>query len=117
MTPVTSSKPALRGEVLVLFATGLPPGIGQQLEPGAPAPANPLVTTVPPRVFIGNPDQPGTEMIIEWSGFTPGFVGLNQINLRVPSNAATGDNLPVIVQVEGAESPRVGPLVPVTSLR
>lgn len=117
MRLVTRANPALRGEVLVLFGTGLPPADGQQLEPGAPAPANPLITTATPQVFIGNPDQPGTQMRIEWSGFTPGFIGLNQINLRVPTDAATGDNLPVVVRTGDAESPRSGPLAPVTSIR
>ncbi|MBI3696557.1 MAG: hypothetical protein HY238_17165, partial [Acidobacteria bacterium] len=99
------------------FGTGLPPGAGQQLEPGVPAPANPLITTVLPRVFIGNPDQPGTEMRVEWSGFTPGFIGLNQVNFRVPADAVTGDNLPVVLRGEDGESPRNPPLAPVTSVR
>ncbi len=114
---VTRDSPGQRNEVLVLFANGIPPGPGQRLEPGVPAPANPLVTTVRPQVFIGNPDRPGSEMIIEWSGFTPGFVGLNQINLRVPQTALTGDDLVVMIRADGAESPRVGPLAPVTSIR
>ena len=117
MRPVTRANPALREEVLVLFATGLPAADGSLLAQGVPAPANPLVTTVPPRVFIGDPDTRGSEMIIEWSGFTPGFIGLNQINLRVPASALTGDNLPVVVRVDDGESPRAGPLVPVTSVR
>lgn len=114
---VTRSSPAQRGEELVLFATGIPPAAGQQLDPGAPAPASPLVTTVPPRVFIGNPDQPGTEMRVDWSGFAPGFIGLNQVNFWLPTGAVTGDNLPVVLRVNGAESPRSGPLAPVTSVR
>ncbi len=116
-SPVTRSSPGQRNEVLVLFGTGIPAAAGSQLQPGQPAPLDPLVLTVPPRVFIGNPDQAGTEMRIEWSGFTPGFVGLNQINLHVPPNAVTGDNLPVVVRVDDAESPRSGPLAPVTSIR
>jgi uncharacterized protein (TIGR03437 family) len=68
-------------------------------------------------VFIGNPDVRGTEMIVEWSGFAPGFIGLNQINLRVTPQAPTGDDLPVVVRVGEAESPRIGPLAPVTSIR
>jgi len=115
--PVTAADPGRRGEVLVAFASGLPPGYGQELTPGAPAPANPLVTTLPPRLFIGDPDQRESEMVVEWSGFTPGFIGLNQINFRVPPNAGTGDELLVLVRVEEAESPRAGPLAPVTSLQ
>ena len=68
-------------------------------------------------MFIGNPDQPGTEMRVEWSWFTPGFIGLNQVNFRVPVDAVTGDNLPVVLRVDDAESPRTPPLAPVTSVR
>jgi uncharacterized protein (TIGR03437 family) len=117
MSLVTRSSPAQRGEVLVLYGTGIPAGAGQQLGAGQPAPVSPLVTTVPARVFIGNPSQPRTEMQVLWSGFTPGFIGLNQINFQVPANAATGDNLPVVVSVAGAQSPATGPLAPVTSVR
>jgi uncharacterized protein (TIGR03437 family) len=117
MTPVTRSNPARRDEILVLFGTGLPASGGQQLDVGAPAPASPLITSDTPQVFLGNPDAPGTEMQVLWSGFTPGFIGLNQVNFHVPVNAATGDNLPVVLRVDGAESPRSGPLAPVTSLR
>ncbi len=114
---VTPANPGKRNEVLVLFGTGVPPANPGLLQAGVPAPLDPLVTTVAPRVFLGNPDQAGTEVQVLWSGFTPGFIGLNQINLRVSPTAVTGDNLPVVVRVEDAESPRTGPLAPVTSLR
>lgn len=117
MRPVTRANPAQRGEVLVLFGTGIPPENPSLLVPGAPAPANPLVTTVRPRVFLGDPDARGSEALIEWSGFTPGFIGLNQINLRVQPDALTGDNLVVVVRTDEGESPRTGPLAPVTFVR
>ncbi len=115
--PVTRADPGLRDEVLVLFATGIPPADGQRIDPGVPAPASPLITTVRPRVFIGDLGLRGSEMAVAWSGFAPGFIGLNQINFRVPPDAPTGDNLIVFIRAEEAESPRAGPLAPVTSIR
>lgn len=117
MRLVTRTNPALRGEILVLFGTGLPAENGSLLLQGVPAPFSPLVTTARPRVFLGDPDARGSEAVILWSGFTPGFIGLNQINLQVRPDALTGDNLPVVVRSEDGESPRTGPLAPVTSVR
>ncbi len=117
MRLVTRANPARRDEVLVLFANGLPPSDPGLLQQGQPAPSSPLVTTVPARVYLGDPDLRGSEAIIEWSGFTPGFVGLNQINLRVAAASPAGDNLPVVVRTADGESPRAGPLAPVTSVR
>ncbi len=117
MLPVTRANPARRGEVLVLFGTGIPPDNPSLLPQGQPAPAEPLATTARPRVFLGDPDQRGSEAIVEWSGFTPGFIGLNQINLRVRPDALTGDGLVVVIRTDDGESPRVGPLAPVTSVR
>jgi len=117
MSPVTQRDPARRDEVLVLFATGLPPAAGVSLQPGAPAPVSPLAITARPEVFIGDPRIREAEMIVEWSGFTPGFVGLNQINIRVHGDRLRGDRLPVSIKVGNLSSPLAGPLVPVTYVR
>jgi uncharacterized protein (TIGR03437 family) len=114
MRQVTQDNPAHRDEVLTLFATGLPPAAGVTLPPGAPSPFLPLVTTIKPRVFIGNPGYKQAEMIVNFSGFAPGFVGLNQINITVPGDHINGDRLPVVIEAGGARSPSSGPLVPVT---
>ncbi len=116
-SPVTRQDPARRDEVLVLFATGLPPAAGVNLQPGAPAPAQPLATTVRPKVFIGDPRISEAEMIVEWSGFAPGFVGLNQINIRVHGDRIRGERLPVSIEIGNVSSPLAGPLVPVTYVR
>lgn len=117
MTLVTPDNPANRDEDLVVFATGLPAAPGVNLQPGAPSPDSPPATTVKPKVFIGDPRLKQSEMIVEWSGFTPGFVGLNQVNIRVPGFHASGDQLPVSIAVSNAKSPLTGPLVPLTSVQ
>ena len=47
-------------------------------------------------------------MIVTFAGLAPGFVGLYQINIRVPGDRVQGDNLPVAVSVGGASSPTTG---------
>jgi uncharacterized protein (TIGR03437 family) len=114
---VTQQDPARRDEVLVLFATGIPPAQGVTLQPGAPAPANPLATTQRVKVFIGDPKISESEMIVEWSGFAPGFVGLNQVIIRVHGDRIRGDKLPLSIQVGTVSSPLTGAAVPVTYVR
>ena len=80
-------------------------GVASPLDRLAPALAQPTVT-------IGGRPAP-----IDFAGLTPGGVGLYQINLRVPPNAVTGDNLPDVIRLPDGESPRTGPLAPVTSVR
>ena len=80
---VVGAKPAGRGSVIQIFATG-----GGETTPSlipgeaAPASGNPLVlTNVPPAVIIGN-----RTATVFFSGMAPGFVGLWQINAQVPQD-------------------------------
>ena len=60
---------------------------------------NPLavVTTQPTLTVDGQTAE------IFFAGMTPGFVGLDQINFRVPSNARSG-KLPVVITQDGQSS-------------
>ena len=67
------------------------------------APLNQLSRTVNPvRVVIG-----GAEAAISFAGLTPGSAGLYQINAVVPTDAATGNEVPLTVIVAGVESTAV----------
>lgn len=83
---VSTSSPAVTGEYVTVFCTGLG-AVNPAVADGVPASSNPLsYTTVQPSVTIG-----GTPVtVIEFSGLAPGFVGLNQLNIQVPANAASG---------------------------
>ena len=85
-TLVGPSVPALPGEVVVLYVTALGP-LSLALADGYPAPSNPLAYTTDPFDVLVN----GELCEVLCSGLAPGFVGLYQINFRVPGDAAFGN--------------------------
>lgn len=97
---VTSSNPAGAGVTIILiYCTGLG-AVTNQPATGAAAPSNPLaVTTTLPVVTIG-----GVPAQVLFSGLAPGSVGEYQVNVLVPSNAPTGDAVPVILSIGGVAS-------------
>jgi uncharacterized protein (TIGR03437 family) len=95
----SSGRPAHPGEYISIFSTGLG-AVTNQPPTGAAAPASPLATTVAtPSVVIGDMTLTPT-----FSGLAPGYVGLYQINVQVPANAAVGDRVPLSVTIGGVQS-------------
>jgi uncharacterized protein (TIGR03437 family) len=84
-TLVTPASPAQRGEVIIVYATGLG-WVDPAVPSGMPAPRASFQTRTTPRVAIG-----GTPAEVLFSGLTPGFAGLYQVNVRVPDAVASGD--------------------------
>jgi uncharacterized protein (TIGR03437 family) len=91
VAPKTS--PAMPGETLQLLATGL--------GPVTPAPVTgsnsldvPRNTTTTPKVLIG-----GASAQVTFSGLSPQFVGVYQVNFVVPPTSANGDNIPLQIQI------------------
>jgi uncharacterized protein (TIGR03437 family) len=83
---VTPSNPAVRGEAVIVYATGLG-AVEPTPETGLPVPGSPHSETVEqPTVTIGG--QPAEVL---FSGLTPGFAGLYQLNVRIPPDAPEGD--------------------------
>ena len=111
-TPVSPDRPARRDRRLTLYAAGLGTTRGGSVVTGRPSPSEPLAETDDVKVFFGDPTWNGSEMVVEWSGLVPGFIGLYQINLYVPGNRMRGDALPVTVRIGGVNSPTSGPVVP-----
>ncbi len=89
---VGSSSPATAGEVILLYATGLG-AVSPAGQTGALASASSVTGTV--TVTIG-----GQTAVVQYAGLAPGFAGLYQINVVVPSGIPSGDNA-VVVSVDG----------------
>jgi uncharacterized protein (TIGR03437 family) len=92
---VTSQNPAVQGDVLSLFGTGF----GETMVPavdGVPmASASPTLNG-PVSVTIG-----GIPAKVLYAGSAPGFVGLDQVNLAVPSGISPGDSNLVVTIGDG----------------
>jgi uncharacterized protein (TIGR03437 family) len=115
-SPVTKDSPANRDEHLTLYATGLGPTHGGAVSSGRPAPLDTLAVTDPVELFFGNPKIKEAAIIVDWSGLTPGFIGLYQVNLRVPGAHIKGNALPVTLRIGGVDSQSTGPVVPVIAV-
>ena len=88
---VSVTAPAAGGEVLEIFATGLGPVSNTQAD-GVATPVNTLSSDqIIPRVIIS-----GVDAKVLFAGLAPGFVGLYQMNVVVPSNLASGPATVVI---------------------
>jgi uncharacterized protein (TIGR03437 family) len=114
--PVTKSNKARRDEPLVMYALGLGPTKGGSVTAGNASPSSPLAVTDPVEVFFGDPRYKEAGIIVDWSGLTPGFIGLYQLNLRVPGAHISGDALPVTIKIGNVSSPATGPLVPLVAV-
>ncbi|HMD48862.1 MAG TPA: hypothetical protein VKG79_07180, partial [Bryobacteraceae bacterium] len=89
---VTKSSPAVAGETLVLYVTGLG-AVSPPVADGAAAPSNPLSYVVDTDIGVDIEDQNFnryTSPSISFAGLAPGFAGLYQINFVVPSGVPTG---------------------------
>jgi uncharacterized protein (TIGR03437 family) len=90
------SRPAQKGEFVSLYCTGL--GAVTNRPPlGGSSPSGPLAsTTATPTVTVGD-----VNATVSFSGLAPGYVGLYQVNVRIPDTAPSGDAVPVILSIGG----------------
>lgn len=91
------SYPAPRGSTVMIFCTGTGPTSPASTDGAITAATLPLPALLlqPISVTIG-----GISAQVTYSGPAPGAVaGLTQINAVVPSNAVTGSNVPVTIQI------------------
>jgi uncharacterized protein (TIGR03437 family) len=91
--PGLNTRPAQAGDVLVIYAIGLGatnPGVLV----GDPAPSTTLSQLInKPVVNFFNEGQPAVIETPSFAGLTPGFAGLYQVNVTIPSNAPKGSTV------------------------
>ena len=96
---VTPATPASAGDALVIYCAGLG-AVSPAIPAGSAAPTSALSHTVNTTTvkLEGQPAQ------VLFSGLAPGFAGLYQVNVMVPSGITPGANAPVILTVGGISS-------------
>jgi uncharacterized protein (TIGR03437 family) len=103
---VTPSKPALPGETVAIFLTGMG-AVSPSVADGTAGKASPLSQTpAMPTVLVAG--QPATAA---FSGLAPGYPGLYQLNITLPSTFNFPGNLPLALQTSNAYHDQV--LIPV----
>ncbi len=96
---VAPSAPATPGEYLTIYAVGLG-AVTNPPSTGGAALVTPLsYTLLTPIVTIG-----GIAANVVFSGLTPGFSGLYQVNAQVPSGTPNGDDVALVFSAGGALS-------------
>jgi uncharacterized protein (TIGR03437 family) len=96
--PGLTTRPAKAGDLLQILATGL--GAVSSTPPdGANSLDQLRTTTTQPTVLIG-----GMAAQLQFSGLSPQFVGVNQVNATVPSGVPVGNAVPLQIQIGGLTS-------------
>jgi uncharacterized protein (TIGR03437 family) len=110
----SDQRPAKTGDTITIYANGLG-AVNPPINDGwnscdksicAPDFSNLTLrsTTVRPVVTIGGVPVPDTSIL--FSGFTPLFAGLYQINLTIPGGITPSNQLPVVIQMGKTSSPQ-----------
>ncbi len=96
---VNATNPIRQGDTLVIWLTGM--GLtSPAVTPGLAAPTSPLASvTVPPTVTLG-----GTQLTVEYAGRAPGEVGVDQLNVFVPSSVTQGSSEPLVITQGGSST-------------
>ncbi len=104
---VTPNNPALAGDSIVVYLTGLGT-MNPAVADGAVGPSNPVAQTVNTiSATIG-----GVAATVGFSGLTPAADGLGQVNITVPSGLTAGDN---ILEIMGPDSDNFEALISIGS--
>lgn len=92
-----NTHPAKAGDAIILYANGLGP-VDNTPANGAPSLDRLRNTTSVPTVLVG-----GKQAQVLFSGLTPQFAGINQVNFVVPTGV-TGNAVPIQLQLGGITS-------------
>jgi uncharacterized protein (TIGR03437 family) len=94
------TQPASAGDLLLVYCDGLGP-VNPASADGAPAPSSPpFATTVSPvTATVG-----GVPAQVQFAGLAPGYIGVYQVNVTVPSGVSPGSNVPIVLTTSGFSS-------------
>jgi uncharacterized protein (TIGR03437 family) len=93
-TSITEDSPAKPGEVVVIYLSGMG-ATNPSVKSGEPAPSSAPFAKV---IFPATVTLDGQAATVQFAGLAPNFVGLYQVNFRVPVSAATGDQTLIVSQ-------------------
>ena len=93
---VNAANPAVAGETVVVFLTGMG-AVAPTIADGTASTGNPQHQTTLPTVYVA--DQQAT---VNFSGLTPGFPGLYQLNVIIPLSLSSTGSLPLAVGTANA---------------
>lgn len=97
---VNQSNPAKPGEVVVVYLTGLG-AVNPAVQDGTAAPGNPPAkVTAAVTAYVGGVQVSN----IQFSGLSPGSASLYQLNIPIPTNAASGPQTLEIATANGSTS-------------
>jgi len=97
---VGKANAAVRGTIIQVYATGLGP-TDPAVKTGEPGPSNPAAVLVAGTQLTAT--LGGVPAEIQFKGLAPGYVGLYQVNLKVPSGLPSGE-LPLVITANGLPS-------------
>jgi uncharacterized protein (TIGR03437 family) len=93
-----ATRPVRAGETIIILATGLGP-VTPAVNSGASSTDALRNTMTMPTVLIGGVSAP-----VAFSGLSPQFVGVNQVNVTVPAGVTPGNAVPLQISVGGLTS-------------
>jgi uncharacterized protein (TIGR03437 family) len=99
---IPGARAAAVGDVLVIYALGLGATDPAQT---VGVPASGVASAAAPTITIGGVTVSPSDVL--YAGVSPGFIGLYQINLRVPAGVPSG-NQPIGIKIGNAQSPAGG---------
>jgi uncharacterized protein (TIGR03437 family) len=105
--PGISTHPVKAGDVLIVYATGLGP-VDSPIANGADSLDKLRNTIARPTVLIG-----GVPATVAFSGLSPQFPGVNQLNVVVPAGVTAGAAVPFQIQVNGGPKSRADVVIAV----
>ena len=94
-----AAHPVAPGETVLIYCTGLGVVVSPPKDGAA---ASGQITMATPMVTVGGVSTP-----VAFSGLAPGFVGLNQVNVTIPTTGVASGNQPVVMTANGTSSPAV----------